>query len=648
MAIQHLTEEQIRTWTLEEKDRWWLNNVYRGDMPQLTWRAAITGFLLGGILSATNLYIGAKTGWSMGVGVTSVILAFAMFRTMSKMGLAREFTILENNCMQSIATAAGYMTGPLISSLGAYMVADGRLLPWHQMMIWNIAVSVLGVLFAFPMKRRFINDEQHPFPEGRAAGVVMDTLHHADERVGLLQAKTMIWAGLIAGGIKFFQSTGIQEWVQFRVLRLKGVVLDHVIHFPETLADICGWFNRPLPRIRGIDMGQLTVNPALELSLIGAGGLMGIRAGISLMIGAILNYCVLAPWMIELGQITPTMTDGVASYQLRRITLWSLWPGVACMVAASFVAFFANPRIIIDPFRKLLGGRRSSDVLAHIEFPLWISAVGIPVVSLLAAWLANLYFGVDIWMCLIGLPLTFVLTLVAANSTALTGITPVSATAKITQLFYGVAQPGNIRTNIATVGLTGEVVSNAANLLMDIKPGYMLGAKPRQQAIGHLIGIVSGSIFSVPLFYLLFARNVDSQGIASIQSDKFPMPSVTVWKAIADVLTEGIHTLPYSARYAALAGVLIGCALEVVHLLSKGRYSLSAVALGLAFVIDFSSSFAMCAGAVFFWLMGVGRSVQPSGKGNSWVTNHEPICAGIIAGAALVGILDAVIVAFVL
>jgi len=60
LAILHLTDEQIRTWTREQKDRWWLENVYRGDMPQLTLRSAATGFLLGGVLAATALYIAGK------------------------------------------------------------------------------------------------------------------------------------------------------------------------------------------------------------------------------------------------------------------------------------------------------------------------------------------------------------------------------------------------------------------------------------------------------------------------------------------------------------------------------------------------------------------------------------------------------------
>src|SRR5467141_2203065 len=98
MALLQLTDEQVRTWTREQKDRWWLENVYRGDMPQLTIRSAVTGFLLGGVLAATALYIAAKTGITIGVGLTSVILAFAIYRILNRAGMAQDFTILENNC----------------------------------------------------------------------------------------------------------------------------------------------------------------------------------------------------------------------------------------------------------------------------------------------------------------------------------------------------------------------------------------------------------------------------------------------------------------------------------------------------------------------------------------------------------------------
>src|SRR5260370_15215189 len=143
MALQQRREEQVRTWRRGKKDEWWFKNVFRGDMPQLTIRSAATGFLLGGVLAATALYIAAKTGIGIGVGLTSVILAFALYRIMHGAGIATDFTILENNCTQSIATAAGYVSQPMISSLAAYMLITGTIIPWWHMVTWMSVVSII-------------------------------------------------------------------------------------------------------------------------------------------------------------------------------------------------------------------------------------------------------------------------------------------------------------------------------------------------------------------------------------------------------------------------------------------------------------------------------------------------------------------------
>ena len=143
------------------------------------------------MLAATALYIAAKTGITIGVGLTSVILAFALYRIMHGAGIATDFTILENNCTQSIATAAGYMVSPMISSLAAYMLVTGKIIPWWHMVAWMCVVSIIGVLLAFPMKRRFINDEQLPFPEGRASGVVLDALYTGAASAGMFKARLL-------------------------------------------------------------------------------------------------------------------------------------------------------------------------------------------------------------------------------------------------------------------------------------------------------------------------------------------------------------------------------------------------------------------------------------------------------------------------
>ncbi|HRO68524.1 MAG TPA: OPT/YSL family transporter, partial [Pseudobdellovibrionaceae bacterium] len=151
MSIHELSEEQIHTLSLKEKDEWWLKEVYKGEMPQLNLRSALTGMILGGVLSLTNLYVGIKTGWTLGVGISSVILSFALFKLLAKLKIGQEMSILENNAMQSIATSAGYMTAPLMASMPAYMMVTGQVIPMWQTFWWIVCLALLGVLFAFPL-----------------------------------------------------------------------------------------------------------------------------------------------------------------------------------------------------------------------------------------------------------------------------------------------------------------------------------------------------------------------------------------------------------------------------------------------------------------------------------------------------------------
>lgn len=643
MAIHELSDEQIRSWSVEQKDRWWLENVFRGDMPQLTLRSALTGMGLGALLSLTNIYVGAKTGWTLGVGLTSVILAFALFKTLARLGLAEEFTILENNCMQSIATASGYMTSPLISSLAAYMMVTGNVVPMWQIMAWMIVLAILGVLFAFPFKRRFINDEQQLFPEGRAAGIVMDSLHHGEAAAGLLKAKLLVAFAALSGAVKLLQSEVITAYLTVKNFRL---------HLPEFLDE---WLYKltGTPSIMGTPVTNLTLRPELDPMMVGAGGLMGIRTGVSILLGAAVNYAILAPIMIARHDIVPN-SKGVIGF--KEITFWSLWCGVAMMTAASLLAFFGRPKVLWAALAKLADfvtnprGEQDTraEALRRIELPLSVSLIGVPMVGALVVVMAQRFFGVDYWMSAVALVLVFVFCLIAINSTALTSITPIGAMGKLTQLTFGALVPSNKVVNLMTASITGEVASNAANLLQDIKPGYMLGAKPRQQAIGHVLGIFAGAALSVPIFYLVFLKVPPSQLLAAELSipyavdAKYAMPSATVWKAVADVLAEGIHKIPHTARYAALAGILIGIVLEAWRLLNRNRFPLSPVAMGLGFIVPFPTSLSIFAGALVFWCAEKLFGGKPSTAKRIVVENQGPICAGLIAGGSLMGIVVAI------
>ena len=658
MAIQHLTDQQTREWTRAQKDEWWFKNVFRGDMAQLTLRSGLTGFLLGGILSATGLYIGAKTGISLGVGLTSVILAFAIFRSLNAAGLASDFTVLENNCTQSIATASGYVTAPLISSLAAYMLVSGKIIPWWQIMIWMMLIATLGVLVAFPMKRRFINEDQLPFPEGAACGVVLDSLYTGDAGVGMYKARLLTKVALLAAAYQAITGDGWMKLLQFKILRMDqwaGMKEPWNLHerldqyYYDWAAKADGW----IPKILGTDVRVLGLRLTLDVAMLGVGGLMGVAVATSCMLGAFINFVVLAPLMIQAGDIAPRVNAAGALIPLSRpeiVNQWSLWWGVAMMVTGSMVSLAAKPELFTAAFKSIFGRKKQvavpgSDLLKHIEVPLWISYVGVPVVGLLAAYVAHVFFSVPMLLALISLPLIFLLTVICTNSMALTSWTPTGALSKITQFSMGALDHSNPASNLLPAGMTAEIASNAANLLSDIKPGYMLGGKPRHQVIGHLIGVVSGTLACVPLFFLLFLRP-DANGVRSVStivSDDFAFPAAIQWKGVAEIIAKGLHALPTSALTAMGVAVVAAIVIEVLRIVTKGRFALSAVSIGLGVVLPPESTFAMWVGALFFWLMSKRFRDAKSAGYVRWVEGMEPICAGLISGAALMGIGNAIL-----
>ena len=652
MALLQLDDEQIRTWSRGQKDAWWFENVYRGDMPQLTFRSAVTGFLLGGVLAATALYIGGKTGISIGVGLTSVILAFALYRIMAGAGFAQDYTILENNCTQSIATAAGYMIGPLIASLSAYMLVTGRIIPWWQMIVWMCVVSTIGVLLAFPMKRRFINEEQLPFPEGRAAGVVLDALYTGAHGAGMYKARLLGYTALFTGFYQLLISDGWMKLLQFKLLMMdKWTGLKEPWNFHERLDsyyyDVATKAGLWIPTILGTDIRQLGLRLTLDLAMFGIGGLMGIVVATSCLLGAFINFVILAPIMIQHGDIVARIGPTGALVPISRpeiVNQWSLWWGVTMMVVGSLVSLFGRPEIFRGLFKRSQKGD-GTDVLKHIEFPLWISAIGVPVFSVLGAWVTHEFFGVPWLLAFISLPLIFVLSVICTNSMALTSWTPTGALSKITQFSMGAIDHTNPASNLIPAGMTSEIASNAANLLSDIKPGYMLGGKPRQQAIGHVIGIIAGAIACVPLYYLLFLPP-DANGVrstATIISEQFAMPGAVQWKGVAELIMRGVSSLPYTAVVSMIVAAACAAAIEIMRIVTKGRFPLSAVSIGLGVVLPPESTFGMWVGAMIFWIM-ARRNQAPGTKGHEfWVEGMEPICAGLISGSALMGIGNAIV-----
>ena len=194
--------------TSEEIEQQWYEEVYRGHrngIAQLTWRAVLMGSCLGAVSSLTNLYIGLRAGWGFGVAITASILSYAIWTSLLKVGIARApMTILENNCMQSTASSAGYSTGgTLISAFAASIMINHKAMSVPLMLAWVFFVAVLGVTMAIPMKRQMINIRAAALSFGIAAAETLRALHATGSR-GLRAANALGLAALAAAIDKFW------------------------------------------------------------------------------------------------------------------------------------------------------------------------------------------------------------------------------------------------------------------------------------------------------------------------------------------------------------------------------------------------------------------------------------------------------------
>jgi putative OPT family oligopeptide transporter len=598
--------------TPEEIERQWYEQVFRGhgdSMAQLTWRAVLVGSCLGSVLSLTNLYIGLKAGWGFGVAITACILSYAIWTSLFKAGLARTpMTILENNCMQSTASSAGYSTGgTLISAFAAYIIVNGQPMSVPLMLAWVFFIAVLGVTMAIPMKRQMINIEQLRFPSGIAAAETLRALH-AESSQGLRAAKALGLAGLIAAidklwaeGLSTFSASlerfsseallaGLQKW-------LLGS------HYEA-------WSGR-------------TVVLSWDFIFVAAGAITGMRVCATMLVSGTLCWAMVVPVLQTKGVI--------AGAGFTSIVQWTLWFGASCMVTAGLLSFALSWRTALRAFRDLgqMFSWRPTVTREEnrIEAPMSWFAAGQIVSFVALAWLAHASFGMPVWQSLVAVMLSFLLALVACRVTGETDTTPVGAMGKVTQLAFGAISPGNVNINLMSANITAGAATSAADLLGDLKSGYLLGANPRQQFLAQLSGILVGTVVTV----LAFAALVPNAQV--LGTDQFPAPAAQTWSAVAIALGQGLSSLELVKLWLILAGGVAGALLTLAPVLLPRyqEYLPSASAFGLAWVFHWYY------GLLFF--LGALVAVLVERRNRKLAEEFTlPVASGVVAGGSLMGV----------
>lgn len=589
----------------EEREAAWFEHYYlpNRNKPQLTVRAVVTGAILGMLMSLSNLYVGLKTGWALGVAITACILSFSVWKVIRTFAPGiRPMTVLENNAMQSTASSAGYSTGgTMVAGIAAYLMLTGHHMPWPVLTLWTIFLAGLGVFMAIPMKRQMIDVEQLRFPSGVAAAETLKSLH-SEGGEATAKARALGVSGVLASVWKVLLDTGkVPSMLNF----LPGTYFGH---------PWAAW----------------TLQLDLSLIMVAAGAIIGLKMAASMLLGAIINWAVLAPQMVASGAIKE------AAY--RPIVSWSTWTGTAIMVSSSLLMFALQWRTVlraVQGITAIFGAPKEPDKFTEIEVPGHWFLIGVAVCGAGCVGVLAVNFGTNVFVGVVAVALSFVLSLVACRATGESDITPMGAMGKVAQLTFGILAPTNMVTNLMTAGVTAGAASSSADLLTDLKSGYLLGANPRKQFIAQFLGIFAGTLMVVPAFYLLVPKATDLGG------DKWPAPAAQVWKSVAELLAQGVNALHPTARMGLLIGVIVGLVLPLLEMSAPKKlkpFIPSATGIGLAFVISFYNSLSMFIGAVLAWFY---TKVNPQGAERYIVA----VASGIIAGESLMGILIALLTA---
>ena len=585
--------------------------------PQLTLRALITGMILGGVLSLCNVYMGLKIGWGFNMSITAALLSYGFYHLATKTVGSRPWGMLENNINQtSASSAASISSAGLVAPIPAWTLITGQELGLVELILWTFSVSLIGVVVAVSLRRQMLIKDALPFPGGIAAGETIKEMY-ARGSEAMARVKMLV-GGAIAG-------SATKLIVKFAAI--KNIVVPGAVGTAS--------------------MKNLTMALSPSPLFIAVGAIIGTRACLSMLVGAVAAWCVFGPMAIDAGWVSGTLTvDGAEKTLMlndpewlaakgevgwfKELVTWLLWPGVAMMVVASLTAFSFSWRSIVAAMKG--GGAADSkeevtdDVPRNVYIPL------IVVVCVASVAMQYLMFGIGWALATFGVFLTFVLAIVAARVSGETGITPVGAMGKVTQLTFGVLDPGNVSANLMAANVTGGAASQCADLLHDMKTGLMIGASPRQQTYGQFAGVLAGAICG-SIGYLVLVG--DAANLQLLWDDpEWAMPAVVQWKAVAELFQGGIENLPPGAVAAMIWGGvfgLLGAILEKVLPKKAATWVPSPTAVGLAFVIPAYYSVSMALGGVLAWAL--------MKRFKAWSTRFLIVlAAGIIAGDSLTGV----------
>ncbi|OOF36856.1 oligopeptide transporter, OPT family [Rodentibacter heidelbergensis] len=603
----------------------------------------ILGALITVIFTASNVYLGLKVGMTFASSIPAAVISMAVLK------FFKDSSILENNMVQTQASAAGTLSSVIFVLPGLLMMGYWNDFPFWQTMLICAAGGTLGVLFTIPLRRAMVVNSDLPYPEGVAAAEILKAGNHDKGDTGV---KDIAYGGVLAGVVAFL-TNGLR-----------------------VMADgASAWFQT------GKAAFQLPMG--FSLALLGAGYLIGIVGGIAILVGLVLTWGVAVPFFTMSGDMPTEMSLIDFAMSTWKTKVRFIGVGTIGIAAIWTLLVLMKPMVegMVHSFRMLKSGQSESDHRIDIDLSpktmiyILIATVVLIVISLhhfiaaapISPELAILLVVVCTFLAVfigffVAAASGYMAGLVGSSSSPISGIGIISVIVISLVLVSIGNATGLFETTdgqkfltaltlfTASIVLTTATISN--DNLQDLKTGLLVEATPWRQQVALIIGCFVGALVIAPVLEILYHAYGFSGALP--RADMDPTQALSAPQAtIMTTISQGIFTNQLEWTYI-LTGVGLGAVLIVIDAflkkVSNKAFALPVLAVGIGIYLPPSINTPVVIGAFLAWFINRHIANYAARTGNQQISAKAErfgtlFSAGLIVGESLMGVILAFVIA---
>jgi putative OPT family oligopeptide transporter len=597
---------------------------------ELTIRGLVLGALITTVFTAANVYLGLKVGLTFASSIPAAVISMAI------LSAVKDSSILENNIVQTVASAAGTLSAIIFVLPGLVIVGWWTGFPFWQSFLICVSGGVLGVLFTIPLRRALVTNSDLPYPEGVAAAEVLKVGSSA--RGEVVEGAGEAREGLTAVALGTVASAGLAIVAATRVLA----------------AEVTGVFRVSGPAASGYSV-------AWSLALFGAGHLVGLSVGMAMLTGLLIAWVGAVPILTYLQPAPDAATFAAHTMQIWRTQVRFIGAGTIGVSAIWTLATLARP--VISGLVATMAASRATAARDDRDRDLpaaWIAGLAVVCFIVIGGLTMRFVNGTPlesdrITLTLMALPFVLVggfliaaicgymAGLIGASNSPISGVGILSIVTCATVLVLVLRPAADVRpATVAFALFVTAIVFACATIsndnLQDLKTGQLVGASPWRQQVALIVGVAAGAVVIPPVLNLL-AHAYGFAGAANagtVTGHPLPAPQAALISALAQGVVGG--NLDWNMIG---VGALVGAGAIAVDagLGARKRLRLPPLAVGIGIYLPMAATLPVVIGAVVghWYTRRVKRAPAPERAQQLGVL----VASGLIVGESLFGVLNA-------